>query len=131
LVGGASKSRWIALPDAKIEFSASGAWQFPAGTVFVKNSELPTDARDSSVRRRLETRLLVRNSAGGVYDVTYKWRADQSDAELLTGSVTEDNALRDVPGRSSTRAGITRAARIASPAIPRVPAACLASRHVS
>jgi uncharacterized repeat protein (TIGR03806 family) len=96
---GASKSRWIALPNAKIEFSATGAWQFPAGTVFVKNFELPTDARDSSVRRRLETRLLVRDSAGGVYGVTYKWRADESDAELLTGSVTEEIALRDATGQ--------------------------------
>src|SRR5579863_6301612 len=39
---GASKSRWIAVPDQKIKFSATGVWVFPAGTVFVKNFELST-----------------------------------------------------------------------------------------
>jgi hypothetical protein len=71
---GASNSRWVAIPSEKIKSSATGAWIFPAGTVFVKNFELPTDATNPSTKRCLETRLLVRDSAGGVYGVTYKWR---------------------------------------------------------
>jgi uncharacterized repeat protein (TIGR03806 family) len=78
---GADKQRLIALPDAKIEFSPSGEWRFPPGTVFVKTFEL--------AGRRLETRLLVRDADGGVYGVVYKWRADDSDAELLGTSLTE------------------------------------------
>jgi uncharacterized repeat protein (TIGR03806 family) len=95
---GAVKSRWAAIPNQKIKFSTTGEWQFPAGTVFVKHFDLPVDEANPSVRRRLETRLLVRDSAGGVYGVTYKWRADNSDAELLTASLTEDIAVRTTGG---------------------------------
>jgi len=76
---GAVKSRWVAVPNQKIRFSATEEWQFPPGTVFVKHFELPTDESNPGVRRRLETRLLVRDDMGGVYGVTYRWRADGSD----------------------------------------------------
>jgi uncharacterized repeat protein (TIGR03806 family) len=87
---GADKSRWIALPSGKITFSPSGEWRFLPGTVFVKNFDLGVDAADPKAKRRLETRLLVCDSAGGVYGAVYKWRADGSDADLLAGSQTED-----------------------------------------
>ena len=77
------KLRWIAVPAGKITFSPTGEWHFPAGTVFVKNFDLPMDAAHPEVKRRLETRLLVRDSQGGVYGVVYKWRPDGSDADLL------------------------------------------------
>jgi uncharacterized repeat protein (TIGR03806 family) len=97
---GAAKSRWVAIPDASIKFSANGQWTFPAGTVFVKNFDLPTDATNPSAKRRLETRLLVRDSAGGVYGVTYKWRADESDADLLPGSLSEQISIKTATGES-------------------------------
>ena len=81
-----------------MKFSVTGEWIFPAGTVLVKNFELPTDATNPSAKRRLETRLLVRDSAGGVYGVTYKWRADESDADLLPTSVTEDIPIKTATG---------------------------------
>ncbi|HMI73141.1 MAG TPA: chitobiase/beta-hexosaminidase C-terminal domain-containing protein [Steroidobacteraceae bacterium] len=95
---GADKSRWIALPNEKIAFSATGEWRFPPGTVFVKNFDLLTDGAGASPKHRLETRLLVCDSAGGVYGVVYKWRADGSDADLLEGSQTEDIAIRSANG---------------------------------
>src|SRR5882724_8372325 len=95
---GADKSRWIALPNEKIAFSAAGEWRFPPGTVFVKNFDLPTDGAGAIPKRRLETRLLVCDSAGGVYGVVYKWRADGSDADLLEGSQTEDISIRSANG---------------------------------
>jgi uncharacterized repeat protein (TIGR03806 family) len=94
---GADKSRWIALPNEKIAFSATGEWRFPSGTVFVKNFDLP-DGAGASPKRRLETRLLVCDSAGGVYGVVYKWRSDGSDADLLEGSQTEDISIRSANG---------------------------------
>ena len=95
---GADKSRWIALPNEKIAFSATGEWRFPPGTVFVKNFDLLTDGAGASPKHRLETRLLVCDSAGGVYGVVYKWRADGSDADLIEGSQTEDIAIRSANG---------------------------------
>ncbi len=95
---GADKSRLIALPSGKITFSPSGEWRFPPGTVFVKNFDLGVDAADPKAKRRLETRLLVRDSAGGVYGAVYKWRADGSDAELLAGSQTEAIPVRSDHG---------------------------------
>jgi len=98
---GAGKARWMAAPhDAKIKFSATGEWGFPKGTVFVKHFELPVDEKNPKVHRRLETRLLVCDSAGGVYGVTYKWRPDNSDAVLLTSNLLEKLTI---PTASGTR----------------------------
>ncbi len=71
---GASKTRWIAAPGPA-RFSPDEAWRFAPGTVFVKHFE-----RDG---RRLETRFLVVGQE--TYGLTYRWREDQSDAELLDG----------------------------------------------
>jgi uncharacterized repeat protein (TIGR03806 family) len=95
---GADKSRWLAVPSGKITFAATGEWSFPAGTVFVKTFELPTDAANPGTKRRLETRLLVRDSAGGVYGALYKWRADGSDADLLTAAQMQDIPVKSVNG---------------------------------
>jgi uncharacterized repeat protein (TIGR03806 family) len=86
---GAAKQRWMALPgDERITFAPKGEWAFPAGTVFLKHFE-----REG---RRLETRFLVVGGRGGGYGVTYRWRADGSDADLLADGLTEDVGA---PGR--------------------------------
>jgi len=95
---GADKSRWIAVPAGQIAFSPTGEWRFPAGTVFVKNFDLKLDAANPGATRRLETRLLVRDSKGGVYGVVYKWRPDGSDADLLPTSATEKIAVKSATG---------------------------------
>ena len=59
--------------------------------MLIKTFELPVDEAQPEKKRRLETRLLVREDAGGVYGAVYKWRADNSDAELLESSLTETN----------------------------------------
>jgi uncharacterized repeat protein (TIGR03806 family) len=100
---GASKLRWIALPAGKIEFRPTGEWRFPAGTVFIKTFELPTEDSNPSVKHRLETRLLVRDSQGGVYGVLYKWRPDNSDADLLTDGLTEKVPVRSKLGQTHER----------------------------
>ena len=86
---GASKLRYIAVPNdgthdtaaEQVGFSATGNWTFPVGTVLVKHFEFPGD--------RLETRLLVHGSDGVWYGLTYRWRDDESDADLLPGSLQE------------------------------------------
>lgn len=98
---GASKSRWISLPTGGIKFSANGEWMFPTGTVFVKHFDLPVDDTNPGVKRRLETRLIVRDRNGGVYGVTYKWRPDNSDADLLTTSAEENITIKTATGTRS------------------------------
>jgi uncharacterized repeat protein (TIGR03806 family) len=87
---GAVKTRWISVPAGqKIKFAPRGEWTFPRGTVFIKTFELATNEANPDALRRLETRLLVCDADGGVYGVTYKWRADNSDADLLETNLTE------------------------------------------
>ena len=93
---GASKSRWIFLPSdgshdqpgEQIAFSEEGNWSFPVGTVLMKHFELPLDESDPTATARLETRFLVHGEDGKWYGVTYRWRDDESDAELLPGADT-------------------------------------------
>src|SRR5205823_4782737 len=83
----ALKQRWIAVPNdgtynspaEQILFSPTNSWQFPSGTVLVKQFLLPINDTNSALLKRLETRFLVLDNAGGVYGVTYMWRDDDSD----------------------------------------------------
>lgn len=91
---GASKRRWLALPsDRRIGFAAPGPWTFPDGTVFVKHFGLG--------ERRLETRFLIRAAGGGAYGLTYRWRPDGSDADLIDDGA--DETIR-VPTAQGVRA---------------------------
>jgi uncharacterized repeat protein (TIGR03806 family) len=79
---GSAKARAFALPDAgRASFDANGHVSFPVGTVLVKTFSLGAPAK------RVETRLLVRQ-ASGWQGFSYRWRADQSDADLLVGAET-------------------------------------------
>jgi mono/diheme cytochrome c family protein len=49
----------------------------------------------------LETQLLVCDSQGGVYGVTYKWRPDNRDADLLTTGLNEDILVTNAAGVSA------------------------------
>ena len=86
----AIKSRWLTVPTGTtIGFTPTGDWSFPAGSVAVKHFDLATDETNSAVRKRLETRVLLKMAGGGSYGATYKWRADNSDADLINEGITE------------------------------------------
>lgn len=77
---GASKSRWIALPDwdkadTKIEVDENGDWTFPPGTVLLKSFSLEGVM--------LETRFLSKQLNGQWSGRTYAWNDEQTDAVLV------------------------------------------------
>jgi len=86
---GAQKFRWMAIPNdgnhntsaEQIIFSNTEPWIFPAGAVLIKHFELGG--------KKLETRFEVKGDDGQYYYLTYKWNTNQTDAELLTASITE------------------------------------------
>ncbi|MGB7450247.1 MAG: PKD domain-containing protein, partial [Ornithinimicrobium sp.] len=96
---GAYKKRWMAIPNdgthdtpgERIKFSEDGVWEFPVGSVIIKHFDYPVDENDPTVTRKVETRFSIKKSDGGFYYLTYKWRADQSDADLID-MATGDNA---------------------------------------
>jgi uncharacterized repeat protein (TIGR03806 family) len=85
-------------PSEQIAYAPTNTWSFPSGTVFVKTFELETNSSDPNSLLRLETRLLVRDTNGAVYGVTYKWRSDYSDADLLTTNLTEPILIQTPAG---------------------------------
>lgn len=78
---GASKQRWIGLPDGTSidTTAASGDWSFPAGTVLRK---------DFSVGKQLiETRLLMHHPDGVWAGYTYHWDAAQTEATRVSSGL--------------------------------------------
>ncbi|MET0281477.1 MAG: PQQ-dependent sugar dehydrogenase [Steroidobacteraceae bacterium] len=75
---GASKSRYIALPDGqRIDVAQDGDFTLPSGTVLVKNFSLGT--------RPVETRLFMRHNNGEWAGYTYEWNAGGTDATRVVG----------------------------------------------
>lgn len=93
----AIKSRWFTIENLvdTVGFSAEGNWTFPTGMIWVKHFDIETTRGVPATRRKLETRFLVK-TATDVYGITYKWRADQSDADL----VPEAGFTEEIPGSS-------------------------------
>ena len=81
---GARKSRWFFMPTngARIGFAAEGNWSLPPGMAWVKHFDLELTNGVASSARRLETRILVRNS-NGMYGVTYRWGNSITNATLV------------------------------------------------
>ncbi|HEX4085612.1 MAG TPA: PQQ-dependent sugar dehydrogenase [Chthoniobacteraceae bacterium] len=73
--GAAATQRWFGIPNGqKMIFSTQANWEFPTGTVWVQQFNMGA--------RKVETRFLVKTE-DGAYGLSYKWRADQTDADLV------------------------------------------------
>jgi uncharacterized repeat protein (TIGR03806 family) len=100
----AVKTRWFSVPNASatIDFSKDTNWTFPTGAVWVKHFDLETVRGDPSSKRRLETRFIVK-TASGSYGITYKWRSDNSDADLVAESGQDEVINVTVNGTPTTQ----------------------------
>jgi len=79
---GAAKDRYIGLPNGtSISINAADDWDFPAGTVLVKNFSLNG--------RLIETRHLMRHPDGVWAGYTYEWNAAETEATRVRGGKTE------------------------------------------
>jgi uncharacterized repeat protein (TIGR03806 family) len=110
---GALKYRFMVIPNdgthdtraEKIAFSEEGQWGFPVGTVIIKHFELPSDPNkpDPKTARPTETRFLVHGKDGEWYGLTYAWRSNGSDAELVDpGGFTRRIEVGGSEGRTYT-----------------------------
>ena len=82
----ATKDRWMALPNGTtIAVGSNNDWDFPNGTVLMKNFRVGT--------RLIESRLFMRHPDGNWGGFTYEWNTQQTDANLVTGG-----AVRDIGG---------------------------------
>ena len=100
---GAIKTRFASVPNGStVGFEPTGQWNFPSGSVLVKHFDFPSSDVDPNAKRRLETRVIVKQPDGNVYGATYKWRADQSDADLLDAGLTESIPIATAPVGSFT-----------------------------
>jgi len=78
---GATKARWLALPDGqRIVVDANNDFDFPNGSVLVKNFSLGVQL--------VETRLFMRHSDGAWAGYTYEWNAGGTDATRVVGGKT-------------------------------------------
>jgi uncharacterized repeat protein (TIGR03806 family) len=112
----AEKKRWFSVPDGISFFNwqREGPWGLPTGTLWVKHFEMVLNrnppAAEVPIRKRIETRLLVKTPSG-VYGASYRWNDSDTEATLaddggeqLTLQVTDGGAHRPqtwrIPSRS-------------------------------
>ncbi len=79
----AFKQRFVKIPNGmKVNFNAADVFDFPEGTVLIKNFFYPADFRKPEANIRiLETRLLI-NEAGSWKALPYLWNDEQNEAFL-------------------------------------------------
>lgn len=95
---GALKRRWIAVPnndgvhsgpDEQIKYSEYSDWEFPPGTIIIKQFDLQVDDNNPSITKKIETRFSIVDKDGGWYFLTYNWNDAQTDAVLQKTSLNE------------------------------------------
>jgi hypothetical protein len=87
---GSHKDRFITIPaGTKVTPTDTDQYTFPDQTVLIKNFQIDSVYGDSATRIYVETRFLVihQTDFGITYSgATYKWRRDQTDADLVDGA---------------------------------------------
>lgn len=85
----AFKKRFIKIPaGSKVNYSETDVFEFPAGTVLIKNFYYPADfSKPNAEIRILETRLLI-NEGKQWKALPYVWNTEQTEAYLMVAGKT-------------------------------------------
>ncbi|MFO1460243.1 MAG: PQQ-dependent sugar dehydrogenase [Verrucomicrobiota bacterium] len=100
----AIKRRWFFFQDAtsKVQRSTSDQWTFPTGMVWMKHFDLEMVRGNPATKRRIETRFLVKTT-NSAYGMTYRWRPDGSDADLVVDQGYDEEFQIDDGGTIRTQ----------------------------
>jgi uncharacterized repeat protein (TIGR03806 family) len=96
----AEKLRFVVLPETgKAVYNDSVAFEFPIGTILIKNFYYPADFRKPDAKRKiLETRLLVHQPSG--WEAwPYIWNDEQTEAVYDPAGETKQVAYIDSKGK--------------------------------
>ncbi len=96
----AGKLRFIVIPEnTKASYNDSVAFDFPVGTILIKNFYYPADFRKPEAKRKiLETRLLVHQPSG--WEAwPYIWNDEQTEATYDPAGETKQIAYIDLKGK--------------------------------
>jgi uncharacterized repeat protein (TIGR03806 family) len=106
---GASAERFIALPgDTRLGYNSSGGWDATNGAVLIQTLSLERETGNAASRRRIETRLLLRE-AGQWHGYSYRWNNAQSDATLVpAGGDEKEFTIRNARAPGERRKQIWR-----------------------
>jgi len=94
---GAEKFRWasVAQADGRFGYARTNSWSLPEGAVWIKHFQIEMTNGVPESTRRLETRFLVKG-AEGIFGLTYRWDASQTNAQLVPPSgMTEPLLIQD------------------------------------
>jgi parallel beta-helix repeat protein len=95
----AHKYRHVFLPPGtSAQYSASGPFEFPVGTIISKTFTLPLN---TGVEKVVETRLLIRRASGWT-GVAYIWNEDLTEANLALGGGAVAATVLDPDGNEVT-----------------------------
>ena len=85
----AVKRRWFCIPDTTntVSYASDANWIFPSGMMWIKHFDLETTRGNPSTKKRIETRVLVKNDSG-TYGVSCAWNAAGSEAVLAPDAGT-------------------------------------------
>jgi mono/diheme cytochrome c family protein len=85
----AIKRRWFCIRDLTntVSYVTDANWLFPGGMMWIKHFDLELTRGSPTTKKRIETRVLVKNDAG-CYGVSYAWNDAGSEAFLVPDSGT-------------------------------------------
>jgi hypothetical protein len=90
---GATKKRWVKLPaGSQIDTSDMNFWNYPNGTKLFKEFTVGG--------LRVETRMILKRSAGDWFMMAYKWNAAQTEAVAVpNGELNASGTTHDIPSK--------------------------------